>query len=226
MNLRLRLAGGGGSLAMALALVAGAGAGTAQASTPVAWWHMDEAAGATVMADSSGAGNNGTIHNVVTGVTGKYKLAYKFRGAAYKGYVEVPNAGSLNPASAAVSISLWFDTTSLPSSGDYDLVRKGDYPGQEYKVELLQNGGINCEVLGSSAHVVVHGGSALNNGAWHHVVCSSGPSGVSLSIDGVVAGSSSKVAGSITNTSPVEIGAHPGSDYYNGRMDEVSITVG
>ena len=225
MNLRLRLAGGGGSLAMALALVAGAGAGTAQASTVVAWWHMDEAAGATVMTDSSGLGNNGTIHNVVTGVTGKYKLAYKFRGAAYKGYVEVPNAASLNPASS-VSISLWLDTLSVPSSGDYDLVRKGDYPGQEYKVELLQNGGINCEVLGSSAHVVVHGGSALNNGAWHHVVCSSGPSGVSLSIDGVVAGSSSKVAGSITNTSPVEIGAHPGSDYYNGRMDEVQITAG
>jgi hypothetical protein len=226
MNLRLRLAGGGGSLALALALVAGAGAGTAQASTTVALWHMDEPAGATVMTDSSGHGNNGTIHNVVTGVTGKYKLAYRFRGAAYLGYVEVPNAPSLNPATSAVSISLWLDTTSLPSSGDYDLVRKGAYPGQEYKVELLQNGGINCEVLGSLAHVVVHGGSGLNNGAWHHIVCSSGSSGVKLSIDGTLAGSSTKVAGSISNTSPVEIGAHPGSDWYKGRLDEMSISVG
>jgi hypothetical protein len=49
---------------------------------------------------------------------------------------------------------------------------------------------------------------------------------VQLLIDGAVAGSSIKVAGSISNTSPAEIGAHPGSDWYKGRLDEVSITVG
>jgi hypothetical protein len=49
---------------------------------------------------------------------------------------------------------------------------------------------------------------------------------VQLLIDGTVAGSSTKVAGSISNTSAVEIGAHPGSDWYKGRLDEVSISVG
>jgi len=101
-------------------------------------------------------------------------------------------------------------TQSLPTSGDYDLVRKGAYPGQEYKVELLQSGGINCEVLGTSVHVIVHGGSGLDNGKWHQIQCVSNSAGVQLLIDGAVAGSSAKVAGSISNTSPVEIGAHPG----------------
>ena len=51
--------------------------------------------------------------------------------------VEVPDSPSLNPGAAGINITLWVNTSSLPTSGDYDLVRKGAYPGQEYKVELL-----------------------------------------------------------------------------------------
>jgi hypothetical protein len=32
--------------------------------------------------------------------------------------------------------------------------------------------------------------------------------------------------GSISNTSAADIGAHPGSDWYNGKLDEVSIAFG
>jgi hypothetical protein len=32
--------------------------------------------------------------------------------------------------------------------------------------------------------------------------------------------------GSITDTDPLIIGAHPNSDYYNGVLDEASVTVG
>jgi hypothetical protein len=200
--------------------------GVAAGSTVAALWHMNEPAGSTVMVDSSGNGNNGSLHNVTAGAAGHSGTAYKFGGPKVKSYVEVPDSPSLNPGAAAINITLWLNTQSLPASGDYDLVRKGAYPGQEYKVELLQSGGINCEVLGTSAHVIVHGGSGLNNGKWHQIQCISNSAGVQLLIDGAVAGSSAKVAGSISNTSPVEIGAHPGSDWYKGRLDEVSITVG
>jgi hypothetical protein len=129
---------------------------------------MNEPAGSTVMVDSSGNGNNGTLHNVSSGAAGHSGTAYKFGGPQMKSYVEVPDSPSLNPGAAAINITLWLNTQSLPTSGDYD--------------QLL--------------------------------------------IDGAVAGSSTKVAGSISNTSPVEIGAHPGSDWYKGRLDDGSITVG
>jgi hypothetical protein len=32
--------------------------------------------------------------------------------------------------------------------------------------------------------------------------------------------------GSISNTSAVDTGARPGSDWYKGKLDEVSITIG
>jgi hypothetical protein len=216
---------GTGAFAAALTLLGGAGQAFAT-GTLAAQWHMNEAAGATTMVDSSGNGNNGTLHNVTAGVAGKVGTAYSFGGSAKKSYVEVPDSPSLNPGTAKINISIWFNTKSLPTSGDYDLVRKGDYPGQEYKVELLQGGIINCEFLGTSGHVVLHGGSGLANGAWHHINCIAGPTGVKLQIGGKAVASSATVVGSISNTVPVEIGAHPTFDYYNGKLDEVSITVG
>jgi hypothetical protein len=187
---------------------------------------MNEAAGATTMADSSGNGNTGTLHNVTAGVTGKVGKAYSFGGSTVKSYVEVPDSPSLNPNASKINISLWLNTTTLPNSGDFDLVRKGDFPGQEYKVELLPGGIINCEVFGASAHVILHGGSGLGDGKWHHINCIAGPTGEKLELGGKVVASSTKIAGSISNTTPVEIGAHPGSDWYKGKLDEVSITIG
>lgn len=214
-----------GVLAAAVTLLGGAGPAFAT-GTLAAQWHMNEAKGSTVMVDSSGNSNNGTLHNVTAGASGKVGTAYSFGGSAVKSYVEVPASPSLNPGAAKINISVWFNTTSLPTSGDYDLVRKGDYPGQEYKIELLQGGIINCEFLGASAHVVLHGGSGLADGKWHHINCIAGPTGETLQLGGKAVASSATVVGSISNTVPVEIGAHPGSDWYKGRLDEVQITVG
>jgi concanavalin A-like lectin/glucanase superfamily protein len=216
---------GTGVLTAAVTLLGGAGQAGA-AGTLAAQWHMNESAGATTMADSSGHNNNGTLHSVTAGVPGKVGTAYRFGGSAVKSYVEVPDSPSLNPNAAKINISVWFNTTSLPTSGDYDLVRKGDFPGQEYKVELLQGGIINCEFLGASGHVVLHGGSGLADGKWHHINCIAGPTGEKLQLGGTAVASSTTVVGSISNITPVEIGAHPGSDWYKGRLDEVSITVG
>jgi hypothetical protein len=225
--MRRRWAGmaGTGVLAGAVTLLAGAGPAFAT-GTLAAQWHMDEPAGSTTMVDSTANHNNGTLHNVTAGVPGKVNTAYSFGGSAVKSYVEVPDSPSLNPTSGKINISVWFNTKSLPTSGDYDLVRKGDYPGQEYKVELLQGGIINCEFLGVGGHVVLHGGSGLANGAWHHINCIATSTGAKLELGGKVVASSATVVGSISNTVPVEIGAHPGSDWYKGKLDEVTITIG
>ncbi len=220
---RAGLAGTG--VAAAVALLGGAGQAAAT-GTLAAQWHMNELAGSTVMADSSGHNNNGTLHNVTAGVPGKVGTAYSFGGSAVKSYVEVPDSPSLNPNAATINVSVWFNTKSLPTSGDFDLVRKGDYPGQEYKIELLQGGIINCEFLGTTGHVVLHGGSGLANGAWHHINCIATSTGAKLELGGKVVASSTTVVGSISNTVPVDIGAHPGSDWYKGKLDEVSITIG
>jgi hypothetical protein len=202
---------------------------SASATTPsaplAALWHMDETSG-TAMTDSSGNSNNGTLHNVTLGAAGVSGTGYGFGGSTVKSYVSVPDAPSLNPGSASIDISLYLKTTSLPTSGDYDLVRKGTFDSTEYKIELLQSGAITCVFRGTSANRNATGGSGLNNGAWHHIECIKTASQVQLVIDGTVVKTSTGTVGSISNTLSVNIGAYPGSDWYKGTLDEVSIAFG
>ena len=86
-----RLVAGGAALSSVVAGIALAPGGMASASTVAALWHMDETSG-TTMADSSGHGNNGTLHNVTLGAAGKYGKSYTFGGSKAKSYVEVPNS--------------------------------------------------------------------------------------------------------------------------------------
>jgi Concanavalin A-like lectin/glucanases superfamily len=220
-----RSVAGGAVLSLVAAGSALVSGGVASASTVAALWHMDETSGIT-MADSSGNGNNGTLHNVTLGAAGKYGKSYTFGGAKAKSYVEVPNSASLNPGSANLTISFWLRTLSLPTSGDFDLVRKGVFTAPEYKVELLQSGQIQCTFRGTTSNHNATGGSGLNNGAWHHIQCIKTGTQIQTVIDGTVVATTNASVGSISNTSAVEIGAYPGSDWYKGKLDEMSISVG
>lgn len=194
----------------------------ASASTVVALWHMNNKSG-TLLYDSSGNGHNGTLHHVSVGASGCSQRAYWFNGTS--SFVWVPSAG-LNPGSANVSISFCLKTTHLPRTGDYDLVRKGAFPAENYKVELLASGAIQCTFQGSAGRHNAIGGSGLNNGAWHHVQCIKTSSQIETVVDGKVVATTNAAVGSISNTSGLDMGAHPGSDWYHGGLDEVSVAFG
>jgi len=198
-------------------------AGVAAASTITALWKMNETSGAT-MVDSSGNGNNGTLHHVALGAAGEFGKAYTFNGTS--SYVSVPSSNSLDPHSANITISFWLNTTHLPTSGDYDLVRKGAYPSQNYKAELLPTGQIDCTFTGSSGAQDVTGGSGLNDGAWHKIQCVKTSSQIKVVVDGQATTEPATI-GSISNTTDAGIGDHPGGgDWYNGELDQVSIAIG
>ena len=222
------------ALAAAVLGVAAFAPGIAAGSTVAALWHMNEKKGATTMVDSSPNHNNGTLHNVTAGVPGAPGLgtAYQFGGSTTKSYVEVPDSPSLDdPTGLGISISFWMKTTHMASSGDYDLVRKGDFPGEEYKVELdgakeSNPGEISCTFHGSLASGSATGGPKLNDGKWHHVVCAENPTAITLTVNGSLVMTTPMDVGAISVTTPVEIGAHPTFDYYNGVLDEVQIGIG
>jgi hypothetical protein len=208
-----------------VALAAAQTTGASASGSVAALWHMDETSG-TTMVDASGHGNDGTLHDVTLGVGGDPRFsgtAYGFNGTS--SYVVVPSSASLNPGSATLQIAFSMKTTTVPAAGDYDLIRKGSSPSQEYKVELQPNGQVSCAFKGSAHYSVIQAGPDLHDGAWHRVICAKRPSTIAVTIDGATSKKSVKI-GSISNTSRVVIGAHPNSDYYKGTLDEVSITVG
>jgi hypothetical protein len=196
------------------------------ASTLVAQWHMDETTG-TTMKDSAGS-NPGTLHSVTLGRAGVSGTAYGFDGA--HSYVTVPSDGSLNPGSSPITFTVHVRYTVTPPSGpttDYDVLRKGvsATSGGFYKLEIRPDNRAICRFAGSSGDVSVHTGPALNDGNWHAVSCTRTAQAVTLTVDGH-AYTSAHAAGRISNSAALVIGAKPGSDYYRGDLDEVTVRIG
>jgi hypothetical protein len=191
----------------------------------VALWHMDETSG-TTMFDSVGS-HNGTLHSTQIGLAGFTGTAYGFNGSS--SYVNVPTAADLNPGSAKITITIDLKTSGTPPAppGDWDVIRKGLYTtsGGEYKMEFQQSGQASCGFEGSAGYAELVAGPAINNGQWHTVSCVKTSTAIQVVVDGQVFSKTANV-GAIANTADVVIGARPGSDWYQGQLDEASIQIG
>jgi Concanavalin A-like lectin/glucanases superfamily len=188
----------------------------------VALWHMDETAGA-VMHDAVG-GHDGTLSAVTPGVPGFAGTAFGFAGA---GFVSVPSAAALNPGAADLTVTIHLNSTSVPATPDWDLIRKGLFTtvGGEFKVEYQPTGQASCGFAGSAGSSEIIAGPALNDGAWHTVQCTKTASSIRLVVDGRTFSQAANV-GTISNDAPVVIGARPGSEFFRGSLDEASIRTG
>lgn len=226
-----------GAVIAAATLVALAAPAAASAAT-VAFWHMDETSG-TTMRDSSGLGNNGTSTNVALGRPGFKGLAYGFNGST--SVVKVASRDVLNPdpatgspASFTVTARVAFTKPPSAAVGDYDLVRKGvsSTTGGYWKMEIFPaqgntQGRALCQMKGSAGTTGAFiAGPNLADGRWHTIQCVKRPTSVSLVVDGAVF-TKNVTVGRIASTAKLTLGAkNSGGDWFNGVMDEVSITTG
>ena len=191
----------------------------------VALWHMDETSG-TTMFDSVGT-HNGTLHSTQIGLPGFTGTAFGFNGSS--SYVNVPTAADLNPGSAKITITIHLKTSGTPPAppADWDVIRKGLYTttGGEYKMEFQQSGQASCGFEGSAGYAELVAGPSINNGQWHTVSCVKTSTAIQVVVDGQIFSKTANV-GAIANTADVVIGARPGSDWYQGQLDEASIQIG
>jgi Concanavalin A-like lectin/glucanases superfamily len=203
-------------------------------------WPLQETSGTTANDVSTTTPDEpGTLYGPVQvgqsgpGGTSGLSLAYSFPGSTAKSTVDVPDpSGKLVAGSANIDISFWFNTTSLPSSGDFDLVRMGDYPFPEYKVELLMGNQIECTFHGATSSNHTTAGSSLANGQWHFVQCVKTASQIQLWIDGAEVGVTNAVIGAVSPSQDAFFGAHgqPGTsagfDWYHGKLAGVEFSFG
>jgi concanavalin A-like lectin/glucanase superfamily protein len=199
-----------------------AGSASASAAT-VAAWHMNEKSG-TIMRDSAGS-NDGTLHSVALGQPGLKNTAYGFNGSS--SFVDVPDSAALDPGSAKFSIQISVNFTVIPPQ-DYDLIRKGlsTTPGGDYKLEIAHSGQALCVVGDGSRTATLIAGPKLNTGTWHTIQCTRTAGAVKLVVDGVRVKTTKVTIGAISNDSALYIGAKPGSDFMDGRLDEARVKVG
>ncbi len=216
----------GVSIVLMVALLAGT-AGTALGASTTAFWHMDETSG-SVAKDGTGHGYDGAIQHVKLGVPGVTRTGFEFNGTSSR--VVVNDAPGLRAGDKDFIVTVFVAFTRAPA-GDYDLIRKGlsSSSGGDWKIEIVPTAvgsQAYCYWKGSIASKGKTAGPDLADGRYHKITCEKHATTVALVVDGTRY-SSTKTIGRIDNTSQLSIGAKAGGgDWYKGRMDEVSVTIG
>jgi hypothetical protein len=189
----------------------------------VGWWRFDEGTG-SVAGDSSGNGNNGTVHGA-TWVTGKYGKALSFNGTS--SYVDIPLSNSLK-GFTELTISFWAKKTSTVDfaglvADDYGSGRQWDLLDHTNGVGATDN--ICFYITDGVAGDTLLSSHALPIGVWQYVtVVFKGSNFIKFYINGAIDTQKSTTL-SQTNPTPVFdhwIGRYS-SYYFNGIIDEVRI---
>lgn len=179
----------------------------------VASWPFDEGSG-TLVHDTSGHGNNGTISGDAQWVSGFSGAALSFDGNT--GRVRVPDSTSLDPTTA-VSVIAWIKATE--PQGDYNYIVSKGASGclaASYGLYTGPQGGLMFYIArngGLSYTRSPDRGAGVWNGTWHFVVGTYDGSSVRLYVDGSQVGSGSSYDGPLAYD-------FPENDLFIGHYDK------
>jgi hypothetical protein len=213
------------------------------ADSPWAFLHLDDAPLSayqgdtfpTPAADAGGLGNIATIFNIkpkgmVGGGSGALvgpeaaSTSMHFLGAGF-GYDPTTYA---NPA--AWSEELWFRSTSSNGGLLFQFTASATgFPSRYDRMAYLSNAGRITYGVYSGGVNSVTSSASYNDGAWHHVVGTGGPGGLTLYVDGLLVAANTAITTGENTTGHfrwgggnTNWGARPTSDYLVGDIDEVA----
>jgi hypothetical protein len=191
----------------------------ATSATLVGYWKADEGSG-TVLVDSSGAGNSGTINLTPTWVTGHLGLGIRFGASAY---VTVPSVASLN-MTGAVTIAAWIRPEATATAYTQCLIKKGSNTVGAYDIGLSPVGKVFVRLNNSTTFRVDSATSYPTNGTWMHVAATYDGTTIRLYVNGVLERSVAGPAAMTSNTLALGIGATADAvGKYKGAIDEARI---
>ena len=148
--------------------------------------------------------------------------------------VEVMLAPELDPGERDFEFgaTVWLDPGQTTTGSN--IVQKGRFgtEGGQWKLQVDNDAGEpSCVVRADepgAEPLVVRSEVSIADSSWHRVVVPARRDGVSIEVDGEL-GREEGATGSVTNDSPIRIGA-PGvgedDDQFHGRVDDVFLFVG
>jgi PKD repeat protein len=171
------------------------------------FWPLSEGSG-TVLADRAGFSDSLIQGAVTLGASGP--VSGSGTGATFKGGENTPSGGQpgpnssvgtigTQPALGAFSIEAWFKTTSGSGGGlvDQGLYQAKDSATIDKTLYLDPSGRVHFGVQNNLNRQAINGGSAYNNGVWHHAVGTFNGSTLVLYVDGVAVASRGAVTDNI-----------------------------
>jgi hypothetical protein len=202
---------------------------------------LNEPAGATVAADSSGLGHNGAIGSHIK-MNGSYANIDRhppdagiYYGAAHLIMIDDAADASLDPGTGNFTVEFRFRSTVKFGN----VMQKGQAKTSGGQVKFQQPGGfMSCMYKSPSGQAAIKASIATNDGQWHIIRCERTPTEVRLYIDGTLNKRIRKTTGNINNAKPWTIGgkfdcdtSNPDTgadscDYFAGDIDWVRFTKG
>ncbi len=185
----------------------------------LAFWRLDEAAGAVTFDDSSGFGNTAVcdLSCPLSGEPGKYG-----NGIMLSAGQSIKTNSPLAFSEDGLALSSWF-LTGATSQGT--LFTATDSTGVTVvSVKLDMAGSVVYTITpADGAATVITTKKKYNDNAWHHLSAMWQPGQVQLLMDGQIVRTIEAVPGTMPATLNVTVGRDGGGDYFNGNVDDISI---
>ncbi|QCB94432.1 PKD domain-containing protein [Cellulomonas shaoxiangyii] len=200
------------------------------ADEPTSYWRFGEADGTTAYdwAGTSDLTTAGVARGAAGAVVDDANTAVTFPGTA----ASTAATRTAAPAPDVFSVEAWFRTTSTTGGkivgfGNRATGSSGSYDRQVY---MTSAGRLVFGVYPGATRTVTSTGS-YNDGGWHHVVATLGPTGMQLFVDGRRVGQRTDTTAGQAYSGFWRIGGdqlsgwptRPSTDYFAGTVDDVAV---
>lgn len=189
-------------------------------SNLVGYWPLDGSVN-----DVTASANNGQFfsESYATLADGtSYAAQYDTSGASR--YIEIPDNTSYDFVGDRLSISFWYNTTTLPEVGQRAILFQQFDGVVDNNISLNSSGGVRWAIDDGTSQYIINSGAVLSTG-WHLVSVTKDTSNLALYVDGALrfnTGISS--LGSLNSSAPITLGAaSAGLNGFQGLQDDVRI---
>jgi hypothetical protein len=202
------------------------------ADNPRGYWRLGETAG-TLAADFGSGHNTGTytggaLLGQAGPLVGDPDKAVRFDGVNDLVDFGDPADGSLDLGTGNFAVEFWLKTSS--NSQNYSVIGK-QTSGASWNI-LTTTGAAGSSTLGKLRATFSDGSTTrqlyspvrVDDNNWHHVVVSFvRATGMEMYIDGARTSQNAPLTGSLSNSTPMQVGKVTGYAFFNGTIDDVAL---
>jgi hypothetical protein len=186
----------------------------------VASYSFDEGSG-TILSDSSGNGNNGTI-NGATWTTGKYGGGLSFDGI--NDYIQVSNSNSLDIIGDEITLSGWVNLNINGNDHDYSIICKGTTNDERYLLGVTEQEQFNFRTSTNNAYLKIALGN-VSVDQWVHIAGVYNGNQMRGYVNGIEVASRSQTGNILSDSNPLFIGKRCANDqrFIQASLDNIRI---
>jgi hypothetical protein len=199
----------------------------------VGYWRLDDGTGSTVAFDSSGRGNQGTLHGLDANTAW---VAGRSQGAlaiSHTGWVQVAASTSIDSISDQVTLAAWVDIEGSITTSDLFATaisrQTGTGKDQHYHLSVDLAGRPTLFITTDVGYVMPQSAASVPTGTWVHLAGVYDGAMAHIYVNGVEADSKALTGLFVADTTPIILGGNGNdasgvpTELVPGRIDELML---